>query len=70
MSTVSRSAWDNTVIVVRDGNLDSAWDGKTKNLVYNSSTMEWEAMTQPTGGTGGGGDASCSRLRACVDQGL
>jgi hypothetical protein len=46
--------WDAKIIVVRDQGVDEVWDGKVKTLVYNTSTMEWEAQTAGSGGGGGG----------------
>jgi len=47
--------WDGKIIIVRESGVDSVWDGKVKNLVYNTTTMEWEASTSSGGGGGGGG---------------
>lgn len=44
---------------MRDGADDATWDGSVKNLVYDTGSMTWVAMTQPGGG-GGGGDASAA----------
>jgi len=56
--------WDGKIIIVREGSVDSVWDGKIKNLVYNSTTMEWEAQTSSGSGGGGGGpiDADTSSV--------
>lgn len=56
ISPIVRNTWDNNVIVTRDGNTDSTWDGKVKNLVYDTDLMEWVAMTPSSGGGGGGAD--------------
>lgn len=57
MSHIKRDAWDNVVVVTRDGTTDSTWDGKVKNLVYDVGTMAWISQTQAVGG---GGDATAS----------
>lgn len=57
---ISRNAWDNVVVVVRDGETDQTWDGKVKNLIYDVDTMAWIAQTASSGGGGGGGDASAA----------
>lgn len=58
---VSRQAYDNVVLVKRDAVTgDEAFDGKIKNLVYNSVSMEWEAQLPATVSGGGLGDASAA----------
>lgn len=58
---ISRNAWDNVVIVVRDGETDQTWDGKVKNLIYDVDSMAWIAQeASASGGGGGGGDASAA----------
>jgi hypothetical protein len=47
-------------IVVIDGGSESAWDGKVKNLVYDTDTMAWISMTDTMAEGGGGGDASAA----------
>jgi hypothetical protein len=63
---VSRLAWDNVVIISRDGAIDTIWDGKVKNLVYNPSSMEWEAQEASSGG-GGGGSTIISAATSSVE---
>lgn len=50
-SPIARDTWDNSVIVTRDGTTDATWDGRVKNLVYNTVSMAWEAQT--SGGSSG-----------------
>ena len=59
LSPIQRETWDNNVIVVRDGAVanDATWDGKVRNLIYDTGTMTWIAQTS---GGGGGGDASAA----------
>jgi len=56
-----------TLIVTRDGGVDALWDGKVKNLIYNTSTMEWEAQTSSGGGGGGGGSVTMSASDSSVE---
>lgn len=52
MSTIPRDAFDNFVLVTRDGNTEATFDGKVKNLVYDVVGMAWIAQSSSTGGTG------------------
>lgn len=59
MSMLERDLrFDTKLIAIRDLGVDSIWDGRIKNLVYNTTTMEWEAQT--TSGSGGGGSTTIS----------
>lgn len=67
MAPISRDSWDNHVIVTRDGSIDATWDGKVKTLVWNPSTLVWEAMTQPGTSSGGSGsNAAASATGSAV----
>lgn len=50
--------FDTKNIAIREAGEDYIWDGRVKNLVYNSTTMEWEAQTNASGGGAGGGTIS------------
>jgi hypothetical protein len=61
VNLIERFVWDNVVLVTRDGLVDQTWDGKIKNLIYDTDSMSWIAQTSSVGGGGsGGGDASAS----------
>lgn len=66
MTLISRNAWDNVVIVTRDGSEDQTWDGKVKNLVYDVGSMGWVAETQSGGGGGGGGGGDASAANQVI----
>lgn len=57
MSSINRDRWDNVVVVLKESGVESAFDGRIKNLIYNTDTMEWEAQTSANGGSGGSGGA-------------
>lgn len=50
--------WDAKNIIVEELGVDTVWDSRVKNLVYNTVSMEWEAQTPSSGGSGGGGPIS------------
>ncbi len=52
--------WDGKIIIVRDLGNDSVWDGKIKNLVYDTILMDWVAQTSTSGGSGGAVTISAS----------
>lgn len=45
--------FDTKNIAIRELGEDTLWDSRVKNLVYNTTTMEWEAQTSSGGGGGG-----------------
>lgn len=54
--------FDTKNIALRESGVDSLWDGRVKNLVYNTSTMEWESQTSSGGGGGGALSADTSSI--------
>lgn len=47
MSTWRNSKYDGTLVVINENGTDVLFDGRIKNLVYNTVSMEWEAQTAP-----------------------
>ncbi|MDQ3024111.1 MAG: hypothetical protein M3R04_06990 [bacterium] len=56
---VTRTEWDNVVIVHREGTTDTLWDGKIKNTIWDAASMSWVAQTAATSGALAG-DASAA----------
>ena len=57
---VSRDRWDNVVVVTRDNGTEAVWDGRVKNLIYDTDSMTWIAQGPATSSGGGGGDATAA----------
>jgi len=54
MIGIRNPRWDAKYVILQEPSSDSVWDGRVKNLIYNTVTMEWEAQTSGGGGGGGG----------------
>lgn len=57
MSLGRDDRFDQTLIVVRQSGVDIPWNGNIRNLIYNATTMEWEAQVPqiPSAGVATGG---------------
>ena len=51
MTSVRDPRWDAKYLIVNELGVDTVWDGRIKNLVYNTTTMDWEP--QASGASGG-----------------
>lgn len=56
--------FDTKNIAIRELGVDSIWDGHTRGMVYNTTTMEWEAATASSGG---GGSTTISSSTSSVE---
>lgn len=60
-------AHQQSATIVVDADTQTLWDGRVKNLIYNTTTMEWEAQTSSGSGGGGGGSVTMSASDSSVE---